>query len=360
MAHPPEQIAFSGNMGIVATMSDGRIVTLVTEGEERLSKKHLTQDNPSIWVYMRASDDGGRTWTEPEKAYAHPAGKGYAGAPLPLVDRDDRIHAFSMRFYGLAQYTGDWRCVLQHTVSEDGGRTWSAIKDVDFGARYTGALNNAIQMDGGRILVPLSYLDEERADGLFVSRVVYSDDGGETWGISNDCPVGGGGDFIESGSIEPVVVQFPSGMVWMVIRTTLGYFWESFSNDGAIWTPPQPTRIVASNAPGGVLRLADGRIVLIWNNIYGEPFRHGHISYARHTLHGAISNDEAQTWSPPKVVGQRRPDEGISTMLRYPFLCQASDGAVVLSHDRTSIPPDSEERTFSQELWRIDPEWLAG
>ena len=214
--------------------------------------------------------------------------------------------------------------------------------------------------DSGRILVPLSYFAPERTDGQLVSRVVYSDDGGETWAISNDCAVGGGGSFFESGAVEPVVVQFASGMIWMVIRTVTGYFWESFSNDGSIWTPPQQTRIVSANAPAGVLRLADGRIVLFWNNLYGEPMKESGASYARQILFGAISENEGQTWSAPRPVAQRNPDEPFRTQTTYPFLCQASDGAVVLIYHRVGAKEGRDWYNPIRELLRVDPDWLAG
>ena len=354
--NPIEPIAFDGEIGHVAALEDGRILSCYTE---RDSLTNLDEERPERWTYVRISEDGGRTWTEPQRAFAFPAGKGVSGSNLLLVAHDGSVHIFSLRFYSLGRdKERSWHSVLLHTVSKDGGKTWSALKEIDFGHDYTGALNCALQMDNGRILVPLSYLDEQRTSGRFVSMVVYSDDDGQTWGRSNDCAVSSGGEYIESGACEPVVVQFRSGMVWMVIRTQTGYFWESFSNDGAIWTPPRGTRIVASNAPAGVLRLRDGRIVMFWNNLYGEPFHEG-ISYARQYLHGAISDDEGQTWSPPEIIAHRRPHEPPNTQTTYPFLCQAPDGAVVLVYYRIGAQPGRGWNDPVRELVRVDPEWLA-
>ena len=360
--YPPEEIALTGDIGPVATMKDGRIFSCYAGEYEEIERLDLDEERPEIWVYVRTSDDGGRTWTEPQQAFAFPAGKGTSGGGPLLVDRDGNIHIFSMRIYKI-----DWEGlevpeldnVMQHNVSKDDGKTWSPVKEIDFGHRYTGSFNCVIQMDNGRILVPLAYYDWQRKTGKFVSMTVYSDDGGETWGKSNDCPVDSGGEWIESGACEPVIVQFPSGMVWMIIRTQTGYNWECFSNDGATWTPPRSTRIVSSNSPSAVLRLADDRIVLFWNNLYGEPFTtraSSQVSYARHTLHGAISDDEGQTWSPPKVVAQRRQGEPPNTSVTYPFVCQALDGAVVLSylHHASWEPADIFHRII-----RVDPDWLA-
>src|SRR5262249_35028394 len=158
-----------------------------------------------------------------------------------------------------------------------------------------GCLHDAIVLTSGRIVVALSYFDDARLNGKNVCISVYSDDGGETWARSNDLPVEGGGTFTESGSAEPGIAELRSGLVVMVMRTATGSLWESFSNDGAVWTPPRPTRLVSSNAPARLLRLQDGRLALFWNNLYGEPFRDG-VSYARQVLHGAVSADDGQTW----------------------------------------------------------------
>lgn len=350
-------------MGTIAAMRDGRIVSLFSEPA---TLADLERERPELPVYIRYSADGGRIWTPAKQCFSYPAGMGGAVSGLPLVDHDGNIHLFSMRFYSIGWKTDKpWHSIVLHNLSRDGGETWSDLKQVDFGHNYTGSLNSALQMDNGRILLPLAYLDQDRPNGKFVSTVVYSDDGGATWGKSNDCPVSSGGAYIESGACEPVAVQFRSGspavqgLVWMVIRTQTGYFWESFSNDGAIWTPPHETRIVASNAPAGVLRLKDGRIAMFWNNLFGEPFDEG-VSYARQYLHGAISQDDGQTWSRPKVVAQRHPDEPFKAQTTYPFLCQAPDGAIVLLYHRVGAQPERNWYHPIREVVRVDPDWLSG
>jgi hypothetical protein len=356
----PQAVTLKGGIGPLATLKDGRLFSCYSEPD---SYKNLEDERPERWAYIRTSNDSGHTWTEPKKAFAFPAGKGTASVGLPLVDHESNIHIFSLRCYRIdlgskVRVRNDQlHSVVLHNVSNDAGKTWSELKEIDFGHGYNGGFNCAIQMDNGRILFPLGYYDEQRTNGKFVSMVVYSDDGGQTWGKSNDCPVESGGEMIESGADEPVVVQFRSGLVWMLIRTQTGYLWESFSDNGAIWTPPISTRIVSSNSPAGVLRLRDGRLVLFWNNLYGEPFDLG-ASYRRHTLHAAISDDEGQTWSPPKVIAQRRPEDSSDSQTTYPFPCQASDGAVLVFYARTYRCPGGEWHDAC-ELVRVDPDWLA-
>ncbi|MEZ4834891.1 MAG: sialidase family protein [Caldilineaceae bacterium] len=350
----PEEITVDGYIGTLAALPDGRIVTFCTEQSGR---DNLTEDRPPLWVYLRFSEDGGRTWTAPQPAFQHPAGPGVPGWNFPLVDGDGRLHVFCLRVFSLNRDGEGWHSHLLHTVSADGGQHWMPLQRIDFGAAYTGALNSAVQLRSGRILVPLSYFDPHSTSGMCVSRVVYSDDGGQNWHTSNDCRVDVGGAFMESGAIEPVVIELKSGLVWMLIRTVTGYFWESFSHDGAVWTPPQPTRIVASNAPAGLLRLRDGRILMLWNNLYGEPFRGEGASYARWQLHAALSADEAQTWSVPRLVVQRRPGEPENTHTRYPCPVQTADGGVLVAYHR--ITRRQTTNNIDWNLVRFDLDWVG-
>jgi hypothetical protein len=350
----PSIIESSDQVGAVATLSDGRLAMFFTGPHQRETISHEHPEQP---IYMRISADNGQTWSETRQVFAFPAGKGIVSAATPLVDQEGNLHLFTLRFYQLGWENGAWHSALFHIRSEDNGESWSEPLEIDFGARYTGSLNSALLLESGRILVPFSYLNQESDSGMFVSRVVYSDDGGRTWAYSNDCTVNTGGRFLESGAVEPVVVQLNSGLVWMIIRTTVGYFWESFSNDGVVWTPPRQTRIVSSNAPAGVLRLRDGRLALFWNNCYGDPMREG-VSYARQVLSGAISRDDGQTWSTPKAVACRYPDQPIRAQTTYPFLCEAPDGVIVLMYHRIYAEEGRDWMHPIRELVRVEPEWL--
>jgi hypothetical protein len=352
-----QRIVVTEDVNYVAKLKSGRLITILNDPAPI---ERLAEERPERWTALRSSDDGGATWTDPVRAFAYAAGLGFAMPVVSCADHDDRIHVFGLRFYGLGREGLPWRSELVHTTSDDGGASWGASKTIDFGHDYTGSLNNVLVLESGRILLPLSYLDLERPSGQFVSMTVFSDDGGTTWNCSNNCAVEYGGQFLESGAAEPVVVQLQSGLVWMVIRTTTGFFWESFSIDGAIWTTPKPTRIVSSNAPAGVLKLKDGRIVLAWNNLYGEPMHERGISYARQKLHMAISDNDGQTWSIPKVVAGVEPGDLPQAQTTYPYLIQAYDGKIVLVFHRVQAKEGRNWHHPIREVIRIDPDWLVG
>jgi hypothetical protein len=333
-------------------------LTVLNDNPARIAD--LAEPKPERWVSTRISDDGGRTWSEPSRAFAYPAGPGQAMPVVCCADKNDRIHVFGLRFFGLERDNPPYRSQIVHTVSDDGGKSWTHKPAIDFGHDYTGSINNVLVLDSGRIVLPFSYLAPERPSGLFVSMTVYSDDGGETWGRSNDCAVDAGGAFIESGAAEPVLVHLNSGLLWMVIRTVTGYFWESFSTDGgATWTSPRQTRIVSSNAPAGVVRLRDGSIVLSWNNLYGEPMQDRGISYARQRLHMAISRDDGQTWSVPKVIADTEPSDLPNAHITYPYLFESNDGRIVAVYHRVRTVEGRDWHHPIRRVLLIDPAWLT-
>jgi hypothetical protein len=353
----PQPISIEGDINYLAKFADGELVSIRNDNPELI--KDLDRERPARTVSLRRSSDHGQTWSEPSVAFAYPAGTGFSMPVASVVDHADRLHVFGLRFLNLSWGDGPNHSELLHTWSDDRGDSWSGTNAIDYGQNYTGSINNVTVLGTGRILLPLSYLDPDRDSGKFVSKTVFSDDGGETWGYSNGCPIVGGGDFPESGSMEPVVVELNSGLVWMVIRTVSGYFWESFSNDGSIWTPPKPTRIVSCNAPAGVVRLQSGEIVMAWNNRYGEPMREHGISYARQKLYIALSRDDAQTWSVPKEIASISDDDPNYDQTTYPYLFEAADGSLLVVYHRIQKDNGRSWHNPIRELIRIDPAWIS-
>src|SRR5690606_36601780 len=95
------------------------------------------------------------------------------------------------------------------------------------------------------------------------------------------------------GGVEPVVIEHLDGRVWMLIRTQMGRFYESHSNDrGNTWSPFVPSPITSSDSPAGLLRMPDDRLVLLWNNNRRHPYAQG----SRQVLHAAVSEDDGRTW----------------------------------------------------------------
>ena len=363
-----------GRMGPVIQLPDGRFLAVYPEG--RLTKNW---DDTTIPEYMfgRFSPNGLEGWSERQALFAFPAGPGAAGmgitsgGALPLTTRDGVVHLFGLRITGWpkgpkpkASEVVKARCHLWHTTSRDNGKSWAPLQEIDYGHTYTGALNSSIQLKSGRILLALSYHSPTRSTGFFVSYVVFSDDGGKTWkNCRSDVTVDCGGKAGESGACEPVLMEREDGRVWMIIRTQTGFLFESFSEDGGeTWSQARRTIFRASNAPAGVLRLRDGRLVLVWNNEFGPPFRDG-ISYSRQSLVMAIH--DGGMWKGYRELATFGPDDNHDGYggMRYPFLVQIPDNNILVAYSedgRASRKKEQFRAFVDYRLVRVDPRWLLG
>ena len=314
---------------------------------------YVSNDAHRQHVMALRSSDGGSSWSDPEALFPldDEAGR-WAGCEV-LVDRRGEIHLFLLN----DAYTGviddpsgegeidrsalaARRLDIWHARGRPG--RWQPPRRIWEG--YTGALNSVIQMDSGRILLPFSRLTgrtwARRGTGLdafwyvgqFSSTLVYSDDSGETW-LPSPAELNVHTPSIGLyGGCEPVVIQLADGRVWMLIRTQLGRFYESFSTDGIAWTPPRPSALLSSDSPAGLVRLPDGRLVLLWNKCLRFPYAHG----GRHVLHAAISEDEGRSWIGHREVVRDplnhqppppRGDHGTA----YPFPTALPDGRVIMT-----------------------------
>ena len=321
----------------------------------------------------RYSTDEGNSWSEAETLFKLPKKKGQWSLSNVLLDHEGEMHIFYQLYYTVAEskevldITGnvrpnsiyDMRYDVWHVRSTDGKKHWKSPNPVWQG--YSGSMLSVIQLRSGRIVLPLSVLtrrawsnpgtglDAFTFMGRFSSKVVYSDDGGETWHLSpvelkSSMPYIGA-----DGMIEPVVIELRDGRVWMVIRTPNGRFYDSFSEDGAEWSHSQPTRILSSDSPAALVRLKDGRILILWNNCLRYPYAQG----GRHVLHAAISEDEARSWR-----GYREVDRDPRVNEPHP-----TDGDYGVAYTQPEVTKDQKIIFTTQSdgkpgLLHLDPEWL--
>ncbi|MBI3986539.1 MAG: exo-alpha-sialidase [Lentisphaerae bacterium] len=339
-------------------------------------------------IAARFSRDNGRTWTEEQALFrlpsAHGGWWGVEGIEA-FVDDQDEVHVFLLNDArtgvvpsetSAGATTGGeaerpaadtlqtMRLDIWHAKSGDGRKNWRSPQCLWKG--YTGALNSVIQLRNGRILLPFSYLTDRawggnRGGGLdsftfkgqYDCTLLYSDDRGATWHLSPAALNVVVPDIVSAyGAVEPVVVELMDGRVWMLIRTQLGRFYESFSRDGIAWSAPRPTGLLSSDSPPGLVRLSDGRLVMFWNLCLRYPYAYG----GRQVLHAAISGDDGKTWRGYREVlrdplrGEPPPPTG-DHGTGYPFPMVANDDLVILSSGQ-----GPERKRYACVL--IDPAWL--
>jgi len=132
--------------------------------------KHLgrASRNSRSPIYVSRSEDGGRSWTQPQLIQ-----DGYSGAVRSLVALDDGRVVLAAQY--LLPQQG--RYVSLTHVSDDGGHCWRASNWLDAGGRghHDGAIEGyLLPLKDGR----LWYLLRTNWDRFWNA---WSEDGGETW-----------------------------------------------------------------------------------------------------------------------------------------------------------------------------------
>ncbi|MBI4578761.1 MAG: exo-alpha-sialidase [Planctomycetes bacterium] len=336
--------------GFPLALADGTVMMWSTakRGDKQVARAVFSRNNGLAW--SDAVD-----WFEfPNREKAQWTG----GASL--VDNKGYIHLFGLEYYQFDfKDRSKAKSPLWHARSRDGGKTWDPVHDVPFGFGYTGSSNNAFQSRTGRIFAPLSALSNRRT-GVWVSLCPYSDDNGATWKMpSGEVAINtGAADWYESGAAEPVGIQLTDGRIWLLPRSQDGFQWESFSSDdGMTWTPARHSRFVSNQSAMAVLRLKDGRLLLLWNNCGAEGLPPIHWGNAeRAVLAAAISDDEGKTWRGYREVARVTTNAQVS----YPYVTQMPNGRLIVNAAGViaTFHPELLSRTeFSETFDRGSRRW---
>ena len=365
--HPPQVVAqFAASDSTQANM-----VKPVLLADGRLLGLSVSVDRPQEMLGRYSSDDGA-TWGPPVRLFTFPEHVGAFGYFDAFTDRDGKVHIFLLndgnnggvlpKLAGEPQVRPSRVLDIWQVMSDAKASTWGEASRIWSGS--TGDLLSCIQLKSGRILLPISYKTSRswrnRGEGFkaftyfgsYSSSALYSDDGGKTWKQSPDELSIPTPDLSAIGGVEPSVIELKDGRVWMLIRTQMGRFYESYSRDWGIhWSAPAPSSIIASESPAALVRLNDGRILLLWNECLRYPYAYG----GRHVLHGAVSSDEGRTWAGYREVirdplRKAPPPSDSDWGAAYPFPVVARNGDVVFS---TWV-----ETGKARNMYRLDPRWL--
>ncbi len=271
--------------GDFIALKDGRVLFVYTHfstGAGDYAQAHLAG---------RYSSDGGITWDENDTVILpFPGGMNVMSVSL-LRLQDGRIALLYLH------KVHEDECIPMLMFSADEAKTWSAPVQciTDPLGYYVVNNDRMVQLKSGRLLIPAARhllkgeTDFQRGKAL----CTISDDGGQTWHMSKTTLVAP--DDIKSGLQEPAVLELLDGRVLMLIRTSGGAQYRSFSEDqGETWSPVEKTALDSPVSPATVERFPDSDdLLLVWND-------HTDVGEARRgkrtPLRAAISKDDGKTW----------------------------------------------------------------
>lgn len=332
-------------------LPDGRLFSILSHERRGPDDQPGVAPPQSQYIFGRISEDDGKTWGMPYCLYEWPNNEEFFIPAGFTFDRDGRLHLFAMRIRGFCQ--GNIAYVRFDSYRGEN----PLFSDIPCLYRYTGSLNNLIEMDSGRLVVPFStYLPELKC---FVSNTIYSDDHGETWQASNDVTVFDEETNKESGAVEPVVAEVAPGVLVMIIRTVLNCLWYATSHDGgATWTQASPTRLPSCNSPATLQKMPDGRIVILWNNGLGYPYINVRYSLARQCLHAAVSYDGLKTIKGVRMIQKKTAKDADKIFNNYPSVALSGDKNILMRSVEVFSANGSTWRECISVLSEFDPDFL--
>ncbi|MGA2632426.1 MAG: sialidase family protein [Terriglobia bacterium] len=256
------------------------------------------EGSKDVAIWMARLSGGG--WSAPFEA-ARENGVP-AWNPVLFRGRDERIWLFYKVGDSPETWTGAYK------TSTDSGRTWSEPTYLPAG--LLGPIKDKpILLASGDIVAGTS-VESYRSWTAWVER---SSDGGKTW--TRHGPIAIPGE--PFGLIQPTLVELAPERLRAFMRSRQGFIYAADSSDGGrTWSPARPTPLPNPNAGIDSVRLADGRILIVYNNSKRQ----------RTPLNVAISSDGGESWSPFVVL------ENTLGEYSYPAVIQAASGDVHITY----------------------------
>ena len=305
-------------------------------------RKTSASDHGDIDLIMKRSVDDGLTWSPQSVVYEEgDTAQITIGNPCPVIDAT--TGTIWMPF------TRDNKSVLL-TSSTDDGLTWSVPRDLTAEVTQPDwnwvALGPGVGLQltrgpfPGRMLIPCDHkIAHNKKELECNSHLMFSDDGGLSWRISEPIQVGGN---------ECQLIERVDGSLLLNTRMQgdfQGYRGVSVSHDGGMtWSPiKQETQLPCPRCQASLIRY-DEEWMLFCNPVSRESFE-GQFRLSRERLTIRASRDDGRTWPIERVL-----HDGPAA---YSSLARLSDGTILCLYE-------GGEHSFreSLRLARFDLQWL--
>ncbi len=276
----------------ITTAGDGSLVAVF----DKRGASSSDLPNTITLVSMR-SEDNGRTWSEPVVVAEgnSSTGKTYGDAALLLDKTTNDIFCLYVGDRGFFESTATNRAVIYYSKSSDNGKTWSAPTSLnDFIYKDTRsawkaafvASGTGLQLSTGRLMFVMCVRPgDDNGDGFVDNWVLYSDNHGETWNVSETRATDVGN--------EAKLVELDNGDVLMSIRNhSKGYRLFCKSTDGGInWgTSYLSDDLKDTDCNGDIIRYRNGEHNYLIHSLPNSASERKDVSVF-------LSDDEGETWS---------------------------------------------------------------
>ena len=304
----PEAFTPSVHVGSICELPDGRLGAAWYGG--------TTEGDPDVKVFFSTRKPGqNESWATPRAVVSRESAEQELRRPISRVG-NAVLFADARGQLGLIYVTipfGGWSVSsLNLKTSRDGGQTWSASRRLTLSPFFNLSelvKNNPALLSDGSWAVPIYH----ELLGKF-SEILWlqtpADGGDISWTKTR---VNGGRSafqpaLVAASSNEAIVLARDDGSEKQihVARST---------NAGRSWREQELAGLPNSNSGLDAVRLADGRILLAFN----DTLR------GRTNLSLAVSNDGGRTWTRRAVIEQEPGGE-----FSYPYLIQAQNGWIHL------------------------------
>jgi hypothetical protein len=268
---------------------------------------------PENTVLLSHSDDGGKTFSEPQ-AMALPLSDGTrCFDPGVWIDPKGRLwYLFARGNKETAQHDV-WARICELPDAQT--PVFGAEFRVGFEGPYAFRMNKPTVLSSGEWIMPVTHakepIHEWFAGPKQLQGVGISTDEGRTWKLHGALKA-------PEWALECMVTELKDGRLRLLTRTGGGFLWESHSTDkGRTWSEAKASTIANPGSRFFIRRLASGNLLLV--NHY--KFK------GRSHLTAQISTDDGATWNEGLLLDERG---GVS----YPDGAQDKDGLIWITYDR--------------------------